>query len=171
MSFAPFSSAHALDFTEVRSGNHDIAHFERALLDQHGHNRAAPFFLPGLDNGSLRFAVRVGFGFDNGFGHEQNRVQKIRDAFAVFRRNVHRLHIAAERFRHDVIARQVGQNVVGIGVRQVHLVDRDNNRHARLFGELDRLFGLRHDGVVGGNHDNTISVTDAPRARIAPNAA
>src|SRR5262249_48703033 len=39
-------------------------------------------------------------------------------------------------------------------VRQVHLVDGHDDGNAGGFGVVDRLLGLRHDAVVGGDHDD-----------------
>jgi hypothetical protein len=59
----------------------------------------------------------------------------------------------------------------GIGLVLVDLVHRHDQRHFGRLGVVDRLDGLRHDAVVGGHHQITMSVACAPRARIAVNAS
>ena len=45
-------------------------------------------------------------------------------------------------------------DAVGLCVGFVHLVDRNDDRNAGSFGVRDRFLRLRHDAVVGRNHEN-----------------
>ena len=47
---------------------------------------------------------------------------------------------------------QFGADAVGISLRFVHLVDRNDHRHAGSFRVVDGFDRLRHDAVVGGDH-------------------
>mmetsp|Transcript_25255 Transcript_25255/g.32349 ORF Transcript_25255/g.32349 Transcript_25255/m.32349 type:complete len:237 (-) Transcript_25255:202-912(-) len=49
---------------------------------------------------------------------------------------------------------QISQHAAGISFRQIHLVDGNNDRNFRRLGVFDRLNGLRHDGVIGSDHEN-----------------
>ena len=52
---------------------------------------------------------------------------------------------------------QVGElaaDLVGLGALLVDLVDRDHHRDVGGLGVVDRLLGLRHDAVVGGDDDD-----------------
>ena len=42
-------------------------------------------------------------------------------------------------------------NAIDIDAGQIHLVQRDDDRHAGRAGVADGFFGLRHDAVVGGD--------------------
>jgi len=53
----------------------------------------------------------------------------------------------------------------------VDLVDRHYDRDLGRLRVMDRFDRLRHDAVVSRDHQNTMSVTLAPRARIAVNAS
>ena len=44
-------------------------------------------------------------------------------------------------------------DALDVGVGLVDLVDHDDDRHAGRLGVVDRLDGLRHDAVVGGDDD------------------
>ena len=66
----------------------------------------------------------------------------------------HVLGFAAHLLDHDVVAQQFLTNPVRIGVRLVHLVDGDDDRRIGRLGVTDRLDRLRHDTVIGGNHQN-----------------
>ena len=43
----------------------------------------------------------------------------------------------------------LGQDAIGVDTGQIDLVHGHDDRHAGRFGVTDRLFGLRHDAVVG----------------------
>ena len=63
-------------------------------------------------------------------------------------------HVAAERLDLHLVLQQLGAHALGLGVRLVDLVDRDDHRHLRRLGVIDRLDRLRHDAVVGGDHQH-----------------
>ena len=45
-------------------------------------------------------------------------------------------------------------DALGLRVRLVDLVDRDDDRDLRVLGVVERLDGLRHDAVVGRDHQD-----------------
>ena len=63
-------------------------------------------------------------------------------------------HVAAQRFDLDLVLQQFGAHALRLGVRLVDLVDGDDHRHLRRLGVMDRLDRLRHDAVVGRNHQH-----------------
>ena len=66
-------------------------------------------------------------------------------------------------FRHQAEIRQLLLDAIGVGVRLVDLVDRDEDRHARRLRVVDRFPRLRHDAVVGRD-DQDDDVGDARAA-------
>ena len=46
------------------------------------------------------------------------------------------------------------RTLAGVGVGLVDLVHRDHDRHVRRLGVVERLHRLRHDAVVGGDHED-----------------
>ena len=58
----------------------------------------------------------------------------------------------------EPLLRQLAKNLVDVGggvdVRQVDLVERHHDRHFSRLGVGDGLDGLRHDAVVGGDHEH-----------------
>ena len=60
---------------------------------------------------------------------------------------------------------------VGVGAGLIDLVDGEDDGNARSHGVVDGFLGLGHHIVVGGNDDKAMSVTCAPRARMAVNAS
>jgi hypothetical protein len=49
---------------------------------------------------------------------------------------------------------ELAAHAVGVGAVDIDLVDRDHHGHAGSLGVVDRLDGLRHDAVVGSDHDH-----------------
>ncbi len=66
-------------------------------------------------------------------------------------RNWHRDHVPTELFHDDVVFREVRLHPVDVRVREVDLVDRDDQRHVRRLHVANGFDGLRHHTVVGGN--------------------
>jgi hypothetical protein len=62
--------------------------------------------------------------------------------------------VAAHRFDLHFVLEQFGAHALGLGVGLVDLVDRHDQRHLGRLGVGDRLDRLRHDAVVGGDHEN-----------------
>ena len=54
----------------------------------------------------------------------------------------------------EAVGGQLVADPVGLGALLVDLVDRDQDRHVGGAGVVDRLLGLRHDAVVGGDDDD-----------------
>ena len=49
---------------------------------------------------------------------------------------------------------QFGAHALGFGIGLVDLVDGDDHRNFRRLGVIDRLHGLRHDAVIGRDHQH-----------------
>ena len=69
-------------------------------------------------------------------------------------RNLDVEHFAAHRFDEHFVLQQLGAHLLRIGRRLVDLVDRHDDRHAGRLGVVDRLDRLRHDAVVGRDHQD-----------------
>ena len=80
------------------------------------------------------------------------------------RRHLDVEHLAAELLDDDLVLQQFLAHPVGSGVGPVDLVDRDDDRHLRRLGVADRLDGLLHDAVIGGD-DQHDDVGDVGAAR------
>ena len=79
--------------------------------------------------------------------------------------------VAAPVFWDQFLLGQLTQHLVGVGAFFVDLVHRHHQRDTSSFGVVDRFDGLRHDAVVGSNHDHRHVGGLAPRARISVNAS
>ncbi|KNX40127.1 hypothetical protein ROTO_33190 [Roseovarius tolerans] len=133
----------------------DITLLQRAFLDQNSRNGATAHVKLRLDHGPLGGTVRIGLEFEY-LGLQRDRFEQFFQTLASNRRHFHILHIARHRLDDHLVTEQIGAHLVGIGGRQIDLVDRHDHRHLGRLGMVDGLDGLRHHGIIGCNdkHDN-----------------
>ena len=62
--------------------------------------------------------------------------------------------VAAPLLGRDALLGELGADLFRVGALFVDLVDGDQHRHVGGAGVVDRLLGLRHDAVVGGDDDD-----------------
>ena len=142
--------AHAAPFG---AGNDDVADAQRAALHEHGGHRAAAAVELGLDDGAFGGAIGIGLEIEN-FGLQADHFEQAIEMEFLGRRDFHVDHVAAQGFDLHFVLEQFGAHALGLGVGLVDLVDRDDHRHFRGLGVVDGLDRLRHDAVVGGDHEN-----------------
>ena len=142
--------AHAAPFG---AGDHEIADAQRAALDQHGRYRPAAAVELGFDHGAFGRTVGIGLEVEN-FGLQRDHFQEPVDILFLGGGDFDVHHFAAERLDLDLVLQQIGAHALGLGVRLIHLVDGDDDRHLRRLGVMDRFHRLRHDAVVGGDHQH-----------------
>ena len=143
-------TAHAAPYG---AGHQHVADLQRATLHQHGGHRAAARIELGFDDDAVGHAVRVGLELEHLGLHEDGFLELV-EIGLLGRRDLDRLHFAAQRFDLDLVLQQLGADAVGVGTGFVDLVDGDDDRHARGLGVGDRLHGLGHDAVIGGHHQH-----------------
>ena len=98
-------------------------------------------------------AIRIGLEIED-FGLQPDRFEQLVEIGLLGGRDFDVEHVAAERFDLDLVLQQLGAHALGLGVRLVDLVDRDDHRHLRRLGVIDRLDRLRHHAVVGRDHQH-----------------
>ena len=112
-----------------------------------------------------RGAVGVGLEFEH-LGLQQDGFEQLVEVGALDRRDLDVEDVAAHRFDEDLVLEKLGAHALRVGVGLVDLVDGDDDRNLGRLGVIDRLDGLRHDAVVGGDHQDD-DVGDAGAARRA----
>ena len=142
--------AHAAPFG---AGDEDVAHVQAAALDQHGRYAAAATLHFGFDDDALGGAVRVGLQLEH-FGLQQDSFFEFFEILARLGRDFHGHHVAAHVFDDDLMLEQFLAHARGVSIGLVDLVDGDDDRHASGLSVVNRLDGLRHDAVVGGDHEH-----------------
>ena len=144
------------DAPERLADGDDVADVERARLDEHRADRAARLVHPRLDDRADRRPLRVGLELLE-VRDEQDHVDEVVEPDAGLRRHGHQRRVAAVLLDDDAGLGQLGLDPVGVRVRLVDLVERDDDRHLRRLGVVDRLERLGHDAVVrGDDHDRDV---------------
>ncbi len=87
-------------------------------------------------------------------GLEQDGLEQLVDARLLEGGHLHEQGLAAPVLGHQLVLGQLLLDALDVGVGQVDLVDRHDDRHAGRLGVADRLEGLRHDPVVRGHHQH-----------------
>ena len=126
---------------------------QRAALDQHGDHRPAAGVELGLDHGAR--AGRVGVGPQLlQLGDQQDHVEQVVEALVGLGRDLAEDGVPAPLLGREALGGELGADLFGVGALLVDLVDRDQHRHVGGAGVVDRLLGLRHHAVVGGDDDH-----------------
>ena len=135
------------------SADESVALMQRAFLDQHGGDRAAPAVELRLDNRAARGPRRIRLQLHH-VGLQQDHLEQLVDSLAGARRDRHRDRVAAVVFGHQPDLRQALLDVVEIRVGQIDLVDRDDYRNVGGARVIDRFLRLRHHAFVRGDHQH-----------------
>ena len=130
-----------------------VADLQGAGLDQHGRHVAASLGHLRLDDGADRRAIRVGLEVLQ-VGDQQDHLHQVVEPDLLLGGDRDRDHVAAELLDQDLVVGQLLLHPVGVGIGLVDLVDRHDHRHPGGADVVDRLLGLGHDAVVGGDHDD-----------------
>src|SRR6185312_566558 len=136
------------------TGDDRVAHVQRAALHQHGRHRAAAAVEVGLDRDALRVLVRVGPQVERGVGGEQHGLEQVLDADVLPGGHVDEQGLAAVLLRDQPVLGELLADLGGVGPLLVDLVHRDHDRYVGRLGVVERLHRLRHDAVVGGDHED-----------------
>jgi hypothetical protein len=159
-----------LDAAPGRARHHGVADAQRALADQQRGRRPCARRELGLHDVAFRQTAARGLQFEH-LGLEQDHLQQVIDALARQRADRATHHGAAPVLGCQVDLLKLLLHAVGIRGPQVHLVDRHDDRNAGRLRVIDGLDGLRHHAVTAATTSTAMSVTLAPRARMAVNAS
>ena len=144
---------------------------KRAHLDNDGGGRPAARFHLRFDHRAARLRGRRCLQLHH-FGLQRHHLEKLIDAGPLRRRNRNRNRFAAPIFRCQLAFLKLLLHSIDVRRRQIDLVDRDHDLHVRRgLGVIDCFDRLRHQAVIGRDHQHDDVGDDAPRARIAVNAA
>ena len=136
------------------AGHDRVADAERAAVDEHRRHRAAADVQARLDDRAGRLGVRVGGQLELGVRDEQDPLEEVVEALGLLGRDLGELRRAAPLLGLEALGGELVAHAVGVRVGQVDLVDGDDDRHLGRARVRDRLARLRHDAVVGGDHEH-----------------
>src|ERR1043165_5755437 len=97
--------------------------------------------------------VRVGPELEE-LGGGRDLGEQVVDTVALERRHVGVDRVAAPLLGDQTVIGELLAHPIGLGVRHVDLVHRDDDLHAGVLGVRQRLEGLRHHAVVGRDHQH-----------------
>ena len=137
----------------MRAGDDDVADVKRAALHQDRGNRTAAAVEPCLNDGAFCGTIGIGLEVEH-FGLQRDCFEQLVEVGLLRRRDFDFERFAAHAFHLHVVLQELGADAVGLGVRFVDLVDRDDHRHLGRARVIDGLDRLRHHAVVGRNHQN-----------------
>src|SRR6185312_7208024 len=141
------------DLTVGRTDDDDVARPQRPVLNQDGRNGTMPAVERGFDDDSGRAPIPVGLEiFDVRL--EQHGFQQRIDAVARARGDRNHFDLTAPLDGLEPLVDELLHDAIRIGVRLVHLVDRDDDRHFGRANVADRFDRLRHDAVVGRDDEH-----------------
>jgi hypothetical protein len=158
------------DAAPLGPGHHDVAALERAALDQHGADRASALVQLGLDHHALARPVDVRAQIHH-LRLEQDALQQVVETQLLRRRHLDDLGFPAQALGHDLVLEQLVDDPRRVGVGLSILLA------ATMIGAPEALAWLMASIVCGITPSSaattrmTMSVTLAPRARMALNAA
>ena len=132
--------------------NH-VADLQRTVLDQQVHHRPEALSHLGLDDRSASQTRRIGSQLQQ-LRLKAQRLEQVVNALPGRGRGLDHDGFAAPLFRHQVALGKLPQHALHVGVGNVNLVQGHNYRRLGRPGVVDSLLGLRHDTVVGGNHQD-----------------
>ena len=141
------------DAAGVHAADEVVADGERAVLHEHRRDRALAWIELRFDDRALRATIRIRLEVED-FRLEQNLVEQHVDVRALLGRDLGGQRGAAELLEHDAVLQQLLLDLARVRLRQIDLVDRDDQRHAGVLGVRDRFDRLRHDGVVRGDDEH-----------------
>ena len=136
-----------------RACQHHVAALERAGLDQNGRHRTTALVESRFDDQTLGRCIDCGKQLEH-FGLQQHILEQVIDTLTGARRHRHERRFAAELLGHDLLRHQFLLHPVGIGFGLVDLVHRHDDRHTGRLGMVDCLDRLRHDAIVGRDHQD-----------------
>ena len=141
------------DAAPSRTGDDDIADMQRAALNENRADGTTSALELRFDDDTFRGARRVRLEVED-FGLQVDGFKQLVEVRPLQRRHRHFERFATHAFDNDFLRQEIGAHAIGIGLRLVDLVDRNDDRNLRGLGVIDRLDRLRHDAVVGRNDQN-----------------
>src|SRR6266536_1781437 len=127
---------------------------QRALLDEHRGDWTATAVQVRLDGHALGVPVDRRPQLERRVGRQQDGLEELVDADARLGRDVDEHRVAAVLLGDQPVLGELLAHLVRVGLGLVDLVHRHHDRHLGRLGVVERLDRLRHDAVVGGDHQH-----------------
>ena len=154
---------HGAYFTHSGTHYETVAHRDFSGADHDSRDSALTDIHFRFDNETYAALFGIAFEFHD-FGAEDDRFEQGIDTGLLYSRYVDELDFTAPFLGQKPLFGELLLEAFGIGVRQVHLVDRDNDRHLGGLRVVQRFDSLGHH-ALGGRNDKDHDVGDFRSAR------
>ncbi len=155
---------HGANLAVHGAANKDVAGVQRAVLHQHGRHRAPALVHARFEHCARGRRLRIGAQLAH-FGHEEDHLQQLSEILFLLGGNFHHHRVPAPFLRRQAALGELALHALHLRFGFVDLVDGHDDRNARSLGVINRLLRLRHDAVVGRDHEHdNIGDLRAPRA-------
>src|SRR5690554_1351382 len=142
---------HGANTPAVDTRDERVTDPERAILYQYGCHVSTSLFETAFDDDTRCLPLEIASQLEQ-IGLEEHLIQKVTYSFTRLGRDKARLDLSAILLDEHVVVGELLHNPLRIGFGLIDLVDRDHNRHVGGLCVIYGLNGLRHHGVVSGNH-------------------
>ncbi len=122
-------------------------------MHEHRGNRAAALVEVRFDDEARRERIGVRLELEH-IRLQKDRFEQVVDMELLLCGNLHEHVRTAPLLGDDAVFGKLLTYPIGVGTGLVDLVHSHDDGHVRRFRVVDRLDGLRHDAVVGGNHEH-----------------
>ena len=130
-----------------------IAGLESPFLNEDRRHRAASLVQLPFHDGTASSLVRVSLQVHN-VGLEQHHFQQLFQVQPFLGRDLHHGGVATPFFGDQPLLGEFPFDPFRIGIGLVDLVDGHDDGNPGRLGVIDRLLGLGHDAIVGGDHED-----------------
>src|SRR6266536_2222605 len=139
----------------MRVAGHDrVTDVQGAALDEQRRHRTAAAVEPCLDDDALSVLVGVGAQVERRVSREQDAFEQAVDVEVGTCGDVDEHRVAAVLLGDQPVLGELLAHLGRVGTLLVDLVDRDHDGYLRRLRVVERLDRLRHDAVVGRNHEH-----------------
>src|ERR1019366_3831521 len=138
---------------EYGAADEEIAYRQGTVAHQDGGHGTASAVQLGFDHGAHGGPAGVGLEVQH-VGHQENHFEQQGQALLRTRRNRHHDHVAAPILGEQPAIGELLLDAFGLSVGPIDLVDGHDDRHPGRPGMVDGFQRLRHDAIVGGDHQH-----------------
>src|SRR3982751_3210997 len=126
------------DASREETADEVVADLEGAITDQHRRDGTLARIELGLDNGAFGSPIGIRLEVQN-LSLEENAVEQLIDVRSLLCRDLGRQHLAAEFLEDDAVLQKLLLHAARIRLREVDLVDGDDERYGGVASVRDRL--------------------------------
>ncbi len=135
------------------AADNGVSGAKRSFLDQNSGNRPSAGIEFGLHNMTSGQFVCIGFQLQH-LRLQDDHFEQIINTCIFLCGNFHENGVTTPFFSYQSVFRQLPQNTFRICIVFVDLVDSHDDGYACSLRVIDGFDGLRHDTIVGSNHEN-----------------